>query len=94
MYNHGIIPLYVKDITGAFYEEGQAGEPLKYVQNFTIDNFSNAKLLPSESHSIAYEFFPYASIPAKNYKLILAVFYSDDQYEYSNVVFNGHVDVT
>ena len=48
---------------------------------------------PKESLSIAYEFFAYTSIPAKNYKLVIAVFYADSKYDYSNVVYNGHVTV-
>ena len=91
--NNGNEPIYIKEITGAFFEEGYLGEKPKYVQNLTIDNYEGAVVNPSDTFSIAYDFFAFTSIPAKNYKLIFAVFYYDSLYEYSNVVFNGHVTV-
>lgn len=92
--NQGNETLFVKNITGAFVEESNVGESLKHIQNFTIDNLGNFELKPLETYSIAYEFFPFTSIVAKTYKLVLVVFYGDKQYEYSNVVFNSHVTVT
>ena len=92
--NNGFEPLYIKNVTGAFVEESEHGETLSYAQNFTIDSLGGAIVSQHETLSIAYEFFPFTSIQAKNYKLIIAVFYADNRFEYTSVVFNGHVKVT
>ena len=60
--NNGQETIYVKNITGAFVEEGATGEQNKYVQNFTLESFNGAPLKPTESYSIAYEFFAFTSI--------------------------------
>ena len=52
----------MKNITGAFIEEGATGELNKYAQNFTLESFNGAPLKPTESYSIAYEFFAFTSI--------------------------------
>lgn len=80
-------------MTGAFVEDGQLGETGRYVQNLTIDSYDGAVLKPTETFSIAFDFFAFTSIPPRSYKLVLAVFYADSSYEYTNLVFNSHVNV-
>lgn len=85
----------MKSFAGAFIDtqppKNVGDEPiLKYVQNLTIDNsFNNAPVLPGETFTLAEDFFAFTSIEApKTYRLQLAVFYSDEKYEYSNVVYD------
>ena len=63
------------------------------MQNLTIDSYDGAVVNPSDTFSIAYDFFAFTSILPKSYKLQLAVFYADSQFEYTNVVLNSHVNV-
>ena len=60
--NNGQVPVTVKNATGAFVEETQLGENPNYIQNFTIDSLDGAVVQPSDSLSIAYEFFAFTSI--------------------------------
>lgn len=60
--NNGAETIIIKNITGAFVEEGLSSETPKYVQNFTIDSFDGVPVKPTESFSIAYEFFAFTSI--------------------------------
>ena len=83
----------MKNVTGALVEEAVLGEKLTYVQNFTVDNLGAAVVGQHETYSIAYDFFPFTSTPPKTYKLLIAVFYSDNRWEYTNVVFSGHVKI-
>ena len=55
----------------------------KYTQNLTLDIYQE-KVAPGASVTLAYEVFPFASTQAlANYQLLLAVFYADQQYEYT-----------
>ena len=63
------------------------------MQNLTIDSFDSAVLNPTDTFSIAFDFFPFTSLTPKSYNLMLVLFYSDDQYEYSNTVLNQHIMV-
>jgi hypothetical protein len=78
--------IYIRSITGAFVDS--FGDSETFVQNFTVDSFNHQEVKQKDSLSIATEFFPFTSISAKQYKLLLVVFYSDSEYEYSNVVYN------
>lgn len=51
------------------------------------------KINPSETISLVYEFSPFHTIAAKNYKLQIAIFYTDMNYEFSNMVYEGYLDV-
>lgn len=68
---------------------------MNYVQNFTIeDSFKGTPIYPGETFSLAFDFFPFTSLPAPNsYTLLLAVFYTDSNYEYSSLVFYKEVHV-
>jgi hypothetical protein len=47
LYNHGILPMNVKNVTGALVEESATNEgEYKYIQNFTIDNLGAQKVMP------------------------------------------------
>lgn len=91
--NFGETVLYIKNITGAFIDDmDPKGD--NYMQNLTIDSFNGYPLMPTETFSLAYEFFPFTSLPApRTYRLKLVLFYADDQYEYSTTVFNQHIHV-
>ena len=49
------------------------------MQNFTIESsFNGVAVAPGDTFTIAYDFFPFTSIPApRSYNLVLAVFYAD-----------------
>ena len=42
--NNDAQSLIIKNVTGAFVEEGAVGESNKYSQNFTIDSFNGLTL--------------------------------------------------
>ena len=85
--------LYVKNITGAFIDDmDPKGD--NYMQNLTIDSFGSYPLNPTETFSLAFDFFPFTSLPApRTYRLKIVFFYADDQFEYSTTVFNQHIHV-
>jgi len=89
--NNGQSPLRVKNVTGAYIDD--ALDKLVYAQNFSIESYEGKELQPSESMSIAYEFFTFTSINPQQYKLQLALFLGDDEYEYTNLLFNAPVTV-
>lgn len=58
--NNGVTPIEIKNLTGAFIDE--SGDTLIYAQNFSLDSYDGAVILPSASFSIAFEFFAFTSI--------------------------------
>ncbi len=65
----------------------------KYTQNLTLDTYQE-KVAPGASVTLAYEVFPFASTQAPaNYQMLLAVYYADQQYEYTEVVYRQPVQL-
>ena len=83
----------IKNITGSLTEDSITSTSPNYIQNFTIDSFDNGLIHPTESYSIAFDFFAYTSIKVQPYKLLIVVFYEDQMFEFSSVVFNGMIQI-